>query len=301
MTLILGVQLEFTHAIGPTPGLYVVQTEAVTAPTGAALPHLGDLFGVTRTKGSADVMAISVVEAAPARRALSKVLGSRRGVTAEPGEVRPVSVLTVGYAFASRPFDDHGQAQSTFDRLQQEPEEATGLVVHALAALNRGVDAFREAARDPYVVEVAPEDPRVIRVTLATPDEARQNRWSAGFTITTPRRRFASRAARAAALRPSEAVAQALAGDLGTDPVELHLLRAQLDLEHGRPRSAAAELACALQLAAEEDEYGGHPELAAELAALRPALRRPEATERGLWELLDRVRDEREREPDHTR
>lgn len=271
MTFVLAIQLEFTHAIGPTPGLYVVQSGDPGQPAGSnvRLPHMGDVFGVTRTKGSADVMIITVVEAKPARRPLSTVLGSRRGVAVEPDDVRPVSILVVTYAFASQPFDDRTAARAAYDRLREDPERAVELVEHSLAALNRGIDAFRVAAEDPYVVEVAPEDPRAVRVVLASAEQVRQGNWTDGFTLTGARRSRPSRAARAAALRPSEAVAVALAEGVTTDPVELHLLRAQLDLEHHRIPSALAELSCALDLAKDDDHSIERDELAEALRALR--------------------------------
>lgn len=300
MTLILAIQLEFTHAIGPTPGLYVVQTAAGgdRAESNARLPHMGDLFGVTRTKGSADILAITVVEAKPARRSLSTVLGSRRGVPAELGEVRPVSILTVTYAYASRPFDDHAAAHDAYERLRNDPDQAVELVEHALAVINRGIDAFRAAAEDPYVVEVAPEDPRAVRVVLATPDQVRQNAWEQGFTLTGARRRRPNRATRAAALRPGEAVARALAENVTADPGDLHLLRAQLDLEHQRLPSAMAELACALELARQTDHGLERDDLVEALEALRSPLsggREPQgpALEDELWTLLAEIRARR--------
>lgn len=290
MTLILAIQLEFTHAIGPTPGLYVVQSgDGEPAEPNARLPHMGDVFGVTRTKGSADVMIITVVEAKPARRSLSTVLGSRRGVVVEPDDVRPVSILTVTYAFASRPFDDHTAAQAAYDRLREEPDQAVELVECSLAALNRGIDAFRAATEDPYVVEVAPEDPRAVRVVLASADQVRQGQWGQGFILTGARRSRPSRAARAAALRPSEAVAVALAEGVASDPVELHLLRAQLDLEHDRLRSALAEIGCALDLAKDDDHSIERDELAESLRALR-VLPETAAAEDEAWTLLSEIR-----------
>lgn len=270
MIHVLAIQLEFTHAIGPTPGLYVVQSGG-PEPAGpnARLPHMGDIFGVTRTKGSADVMIITVTEAKPARRSLSTVLGSRKGVAAEPDDIRPVSILVVTYAFASQPFDDRRGAQAAYERLRDDPDQAVELVEHSLAALNRGIDAFRVAAEDPYVVEVAPEDPRAVRVVVASAEQVRQGQWTEGFTLTGARRRRPSRAARAAALRPSEAVAVALAEGVATDPVELHLLRAQLDLEHHRLRVALAELGCALELAKDDDHSIERDELAETLRTMR--------------------------------
>lgn len=311
MTLILAIQLEFTHAIGPTPGLYVVHTgDGGPVEPNVRLPHLGDIFGVTRTKGSADVMIITVVEAKPARRSLSTVLGSRRGVPAEPEDVRPVSILTVTHAFASRPFDDHAAAQATYDRLREDPSQAIELVEHSLAVVNRGIDAFRIAAEDPYVVEVAPEDPRAVRVVLSTPEQVRQGQWGQGFTLTGSRRRRPSRAARAAALRPSEAVAQALAEGVAPDPVELHLLRAQLDLEHHRLPSALAELHCALELAADDDHSIERDELVEAVKALRSqrkatpnegAAKAAGTQEDEAWKLLGEIRTLRvERQPSPT-
>ena len=58
MTLLSFVQLEFTYAIGPQPGRYVVAPEAPPTPAvdGASEPEAPylDLTGVTRAAASAD-------------------------------------------------------------------------------------------------------------------------------------------------------------------------------------------------------------------------------------------------------
>lgn len=291
MAMILGIQLEFTHAIGPTPGLYVVDVGAdddpADAAAGAALPHLGDLFGVSRTEGSADVLVITVTEAAPARRSLGQLTGRRRTADVQPGGSRPVSILTATYAFASQPLSDARQAGEAYEHLRADPDEAVPLVEYTLHVVNRAIGAFRVAAQDPYAVEVAPEDPRAVRVLIATADQIRLGEWEQAFTLTGPRRRHLSREARAKSLRPSEAVAQLLAENLESDPVELHLLRAQLDLDHHRIPSALAELHCALQLSRDSQPSAGDDELAQQLAALRTgSTPSPEA----IWALLEEIR-----------
>jgi hypothetical protein len=288
MTRILGVQLEFTHAIGPTPGLYVVHADEARAVGVPEIPHMNELFGITRGEASADVLGIAVTEAPAATRSFAQLIGRRQTATAEAGEARTVSILTATYAFASRPFEDDRAGQAAYMELRSDPDKAVPLVEHALRIVNRAIAAFRTAAEDPYVIEVAPEDPRVVRIVLATPDQMRKADWTDGFALAGPRRRSTTRLARAAALRPSEAVAAALASAAQPDPVDHHLLRAQLDLEHGRIASALAELRLTLQFINESAVRSGTAELERALLELDAGSSGAADTE-SMYELTTRV------------
>jgi hypothetical protein len=231
------VELEFTHGLGPPPGRYVVRAPGSMPPAPAPA-------GVAPTLpiGSTDVLLVRVDQAPVARRPLVR--------RARPKQIEPggppaeVPVYLAALLFATRAFDDPAAAAASMERWRADPASAEPLVQEALAVLNRAVRAYRAAAADPYVVEVTRDDARAVRIGHGGADLVRGD-WEDAVVLPAAQ---ASRLGRAARLRPTEIVADVLAGRgsvLGGEDV---LLRAVLDIEQGRPDVAAAQLELAVRL-----------------------------------------------------
>lgn len=288
------VQFEFTHAIGPEQGRYVVMPPAERpalldeldlAPTGSGAAETADagtllgvsedehegidyddphrVTGVTRSEGTADVLVVTVI-GAPAARPRS--LFSRRAPEVasgqSPSEV-PLAIATV--VKATLPLDDSDQARTWLDGSMASPEDQEDWIEDALEILNRAVRAFRVAAGDPYVVDLTRIDARAIRVGYGNGRDVSEGHWRAAFLAHTP----APRVKRIERLKPAEVVAAAL-GDRTPilDSDEL-VLRAVLDLDQDRPRAAAFQTRAALELLPSElARHALSPALQARVTAL---------------------------------
>lgn len=224
------VALEFTSALGPTPGRYLVRMEA---------------------DGGADVLQIGVVGAAPA----SGGLVFRRARKAEPnGRPREVSLLVATLIGTTNAFDGRADAAAFLHGCRGDEGQQAELVEQTVDAVNVAVRAYRAAARDPFLGEVTPADAREVRIGYGEAGEITKGGWTEAFTPAPPRSRSVSRAER---LRPTEVVSLALAGRLPLLAAEDLALRTMLDLERDRPRSAAVQLrACIDLLVAELTEAG---------------------------------------------
>lgn len=121
---------------------------------------------------------------------------------------------------------------------------AEATVEAALAVLNRAVHAHRAAAADPYVAEVGPRDALVTRVGYGSGEQVAEGDWTAARELPAPPQ---PRAPRGLLLGPQERLAALLAGRDAVLACETLALRARLDLEQGREREAAAQLAAALE------------------------------------------------------
>jgi hypothetical protein len=230
------VELEFTHGLGPPPGRYVVRAPGSTPPAPAPA-------GVAPTLpiGSADVLLVRIDQAPAARRPL---LRRPRPQQAEPGgPPAEVPVYVAALVFATRAFGEPAAADASMARWRADAASAEPLVSEALVVLNRAVRAYRAAAADPYVVEVTRADARAVRIGHGGADLVRGD-WEDALVL--PSRR--SRLGRAASLRPTEIVADVLAGRGSILDGEDVLLRAVLDIEQGRPDVAAAQLELAVRL-----------------------------------------------------
>jgi hypothetical protein len=230
------VELEFTHGLGPPPGRYVVRapgsTPSAPAPAGVA---------PTLPIGSADVLLVRIDQAPAARRPL---LRRPRPQQAEPGgPPAEVPVYVAALLFATRAFDEPAAADASMARWRADAASAEPFVSEALVVLNRAVRAYRAAAADPYVAEVTRADARAVRIGHGGADLVRGD-WEDALVL--PSRR--SRLGRAASLRPTEIVADVLAGRGSILDGEDVLLRAVLDIEQGRPELAARQLELAVEL-----------------------------------------------------
>ena len=251
----LFIQLEFTHAVGPHAGCYVVKPLDQQAPDvappdlPAAAPHSANaLMGVSGAPGDADVLVIAATSVA------ASSFGSRRRLRRMSHDEAPdpVSLLRATFVRATEPLDAPS-AQAALARIARSEDECQVLIDDGVTALNRAVRAYRAVAADPFVGDVSARDARRIRVGHGTIDELMRGEWNDAAELARPR---VTRKDHKAALRPYEAVAQALAGRLTVLEGEDVLLRALLDLDAGRTRAAAYQLIAALTLLQDELAHG---------------------------------------------
>jgi len=232
------VELEFTHGLGPSPGRYVVRDPGGEPPAPAPAAGVAPTLAI----GSTDVLLVRV-DQAPAARA--PLLRRSRPRQVEPGDPpAEVPVYVAALLFATRAFGDPAAAGAALARWRADAASAEPLVCEALAVLNRAVRAYRAAAAHPYVVEVTRTDARAVRVGYGGADLVR-GEWEDAVVLPAPQE---SRLGRAARLRPTEIVADVLAGRGAILDGEDVLLRAVLDIEQGRPDAAAGQLELAAGL-----------------------------------------------------
>jgi hypothetical protein len=151
-----------------------------------------------------------------------------------PAEV-PVTRLTVIPADELSPDD----ASRELDGMTGDAEAAEEAVRDGLRAANRLMRAHRIATQDPYGHEVGRAAPVAVRVGFGTGGDLADGRWTRALEVPAPERRRR----RAEALRPQERLAELLAGREAIDVCETLLLRARADVDQGRTREAALQLA----------------------------------------------------------
>ena len=113
----------------------------------------------------------------------------------------------------------------------------------ALELLNRAVAGHRVASADPWVADADPAHALVCRVGYGTGEQVAEGDWESA------RRAAAAGAAERAGRScssPQERLAALLGGRDAALACEELTLRARGDLDHGRPREAALQLAIAL-------------------------------------------------------
>jgi hypothetical protein len=158
-----------------------------------------------------------------------------------------------------------GEAERELDSLAGDAEAAEATVLDGLRAANRLLRAHRIATQDPYGHEIGRSAPVAVRIGFGTGGELADGRWTRALEIPAPERRRR----RTDALRPQERLAELLAGREPIDLCETLLLRARADLDQGRAREAALQLAAGLDaLLAELPDRAG-PGQDADLASLR--------------------------------
>ena len=177
------VQFEFTHAIGPSAGRYVV-----SGPDGAAQPadeldRRARLTGVTMQAATADVLAITVVPAAPARRQPLR----RRARAADPDEpAAEVPLLLVTFIRGTAPLAGKREADAILRALANDEEAQQAWVADGLAVVNRAIRAYRAGAGDPYVTEVAQRDARAVRIGYGSTDDVPSGRFDRAVRLPPP-------------------------------------------------------------------------------------------------------------------
>jgi hypothetical protein len=243
------VQFEFTHSIGPHAGRYLVERangrpdEEDDEPV--VLSRAEELTGVTRAAFSADILVMSAVLAPKAPMRLKR---KSRYVPAgaEPDEV-PLMLAT--YVKGTEPLDDARRAAQVLDAIRASEDEQERWITEGMSVLNTAIRAYRAGARDPYVVEVTPRDARRTRIGYGSTDELRDGVWQAAVELPAPSTRGWLKRPD---LRPSETIAAVLARRKPVLECEDVLVRAYIDLDHGRTRAAAQQVRGAITLLANE-------------------------------------------------
>lgn len=252
----LAVQFEFTHAIGPHAGRYVVAHPSSVDADGAALrsdelTRRQRLSGVTMQVATADVLAISV-SAGPARVPRFRRRAKEAEVTAAAEEV---PLLLATFIRGTVPLAPEA-ATAELLRIAEDEDAQQAWVRDGLAVLNQAIRAYRAGAGDPYVTEVAQRDARVTRIGYGTAEGLPDGQFARAAQLPPP---LGLRASREERLAPSETTADVLAGRTTILEGEDLLLRAYTDLDHGRTRAAALQVRAAVHLLELElrDAVGG--------------------------------------------
>jgi hypothetical protein len=228
-------ELDFPFPLGPADGRYL-----------------------RRDDDGAEIAVVAVKAMHAPRRS---GLRGRRPARAEPGTPEPDPVaITRAIVIAAEPFADAGAAADWL-RSCGGRDTSAAEVEQALALVNLVASAHRVAAQDPYVRDVVAADVQRVRLGYGPGDEVVEGTWREAYVI--PRERTTHRRRRQM-LSPQEEMAGMLSGRRPPGrPSEELLLRARLDLDHGR----AVEAALVTRAAAEALAAEGHPGAEAEAAA----------------------------------
>jgi hypothetical protein len=214
------VQWEFAGQIGPEAGRYVIRRYA------------GD--------DARHVVVIGDLEA-PRRR---RRIGGRRARRVEPGAEPGAVEVTRATVITTDPLPDDGAA-AWLDAAVRDRDATVG---EALALLNRTIHGHRLAANDPYVAEVSAGRALATRIGYGSGEQVADGDWEAARELPPPK------LSRSLLRHPQQRLAALLSGrDVALACEEL-ALRARLDLDQGRGREAALQLAAALEAAFAELE-----------------------------------------------
>jgi hypothetical protein len=162
----------------------------------------------------------------------------RRARRADPG---PTSVeLTRATVIDVTPLGKLEAADVWLDRAcgDDRPRVVDG----ALELLNRAVAGHRLASADPWLADADPAHALVCRVGYGSGEQVADGDWESAVELPLPE----PRAGRSLILAPQERLAALLGGRDAALACEELTLRARGDLDHGRPREAALQLAVAL-------------------------------------------------------
>jgi hypothetical protein len=244
------IQFEFTHSIGPHAGRYVVERrngrdeEDEDAPP-PVLTRAEELTGVTRTVGTADILVMTAVLAPQAQMRLRRK--SRYVQSGSSPDEVPLMLAT--YVKGTEPLDDKRRAAEVLDLVRTSEDEQERWITEGMEVINLAIRAYRAGARDPYVVEVTPRDARRTRIGYGSTEELRDGGWQAAVELVPPSTRGWLKRPD---LRPSETIASVLAHRKPVLECEDVLVRAYIDLDHGRTRAAAQQVRGAMALLASE-------------------------------------------------
>jgi hypothetical protein len=158
--------------------------------------------------------------------------------------------MTRATVIAAEPFADARAAAEWLRSCESGGEFVVAEVEEALELVNVAVAAHRVAAQDPYVRDLVLADAQHVRLGYGTGDEVVEGSWR-GAVVIPPER--AKRSPRRRMLSPQEEMAGMLSGRRpGGQPSEELLLRARLDLDHGRVVEAALVTRAAAEALAAE-------------------------------------------------
>ncbi|HUO70792.1 MAG TPA: hypothetical protein VMU39_08455 [Solirubrobacteraceae bacterium] len=233
-------QVELPWELGPPDGRYLLR-----AP------------GDPSDAPPAYVLVIATLGAAQRRGRLALNRKTQAAPEPEPALVATGRATIIDVA---EPLADVERARSWLARAGDE--ELAG----DLAVLNRALHAFRLATADPYGRAVSRRQLLVARVGFGVGERVADGLWTEARELTlapTQRRR-------GTALQPQARLAAILTGRERALVCEELVLRARLDLDHGRDREAALQLLIALDAALAELALDpAAPALADRLAELR--------------------------------
>jgi hypothetical protein len=253
--LFLFLQLEFPWDLGPADGRYVVRREAGAEPEHVVV--LGTLGARQRTSMRIQRFPI------PGRPRPDR---ARDPATPEPAPVATARATIIDPVSVSA----ERQAQAWLKELDAVRETRA-----ALAVLNRLLHYHRIAAADPFIREVTPAQALVVRAGWGEGDQVADGRWLHAMELPVTestrgpagaRRRVLGD--RSAALRPQERLAELLGARGAVLLCEELVLRARLDLDHGRLHHAAIELQAAYVTALAELRAEHREDLAVRIAEL---------------------------------
>jgi hypothetical protein len=177
---------------------------------------------------------------APRRRRLAR----RRPRKAAPGAQPDAVEVTRATVIRTDALPEDG-ARAWLDAAVRDHERTVG---DAIALLNRTIQGHRLSASDPYVAEVGRHQALATRVGYGSGEQVAEGDWEAARELPPPR------PSRSVLLTPQQRLAALLSGrDVALACEEL-ALRARLDLDQGRGREAALQLAAALDAALAELE-----------------------------------------------
>jgi hypothetical protein len=248
--LFLFIQFEFPWELGPPDGRYLMR------PHEGAEPERVVVLGTLGARRRAPTRGQRLSEA---------TRGGSRKREAEP-EPEPVAT-TRATLVDPVSLSAERQAKAWLAELDGERE-----IRAALAVLNRVLHFHRIAAADPHVHEVAAEQALVIRAGWGEGEQVADGVWTYASELRwrgpsgVRKKRIGDRAA---ALRPLERLAVLLAARGVALLCEDLVLRARVDLDHGRTAHAAIELQGAYAAALAELPAERREDLAIRFAELQ--------------------------------
>jgi hypothetical protein len=214
------VQVELPWALGPPDGRYLLRGPDAADPAPTHVVVLATL-------------------GAPERRRLARRRSPNVPPSPEPAAVSTgrATIIDVG-----EPMDGGGEGQAWLERAGDAELEA------GLAILNRALHSFRLVTADPYLYPVSRRQALVARLGYGDGEQVADGLWTDARELPYTERRQR----RARALAPQSRLAAVLGARESLLATEELVLRARLDLDHGRDREAALQLLVALDAALAE-------------------------------------------------
>lgn len=240
--LVAFVQFEFTRALGPDQGTYMV-----VGPAGS-LPGLAVNSAENGDRLPTNVLMIAFVGEEDARRRVGRRRARRARRHSGPGELSIVRATFVG---SSCPLESEREAERFLRRWRNEADLRRRWRRVCLATINRAIYGCRVATRDPYIVEARPCDARAVRYGWGEAERILMGRATEVLTEgpSTPGREEDT-------MRAREAIRADLAIGLPLLEAEELILSCLSDLEQRRPKAAAFSLRAGVVLALDEIPAG---------------------------------------------
>lgn len=188
----------------------------------------------------------------------------RRGRLTDPSQIEAVPFTRVTVVSAERLGEP--EAARWLATVSGDPERRADQVRAATRLLNQALHALRAAARDPLVQDAGASRALTVRIGYGTGDQVADGTWTEARQLPPPP------AARRDDIDPQQRVAAVLGGREEVAPAETLLLRAQLDLELGRPGEAAYGLQAAEAALGEVSDAELRDELSGRISKLRERL-----------------------------